>query len=292
MWLRSLALLAVLTSTAAAAAVPPPQDAPAACIDPVGAEGFSAQLAKGPKVVGTYTLPVGKTLVTPRLRLLATSHFMPTRVGASTGEWLPGLEVALLPDVTRDGPSYRNSVDQHGYDPLRIGTYRVTVKSATAKKVVALVEDLGCLEEYVHAPLAPAESKTFWVSTEGVRSYSFSTGHWYDQVARMYFAVSAGLAPDVQQAPGTTTPHGWIAAQAWENQGGLPSWDDRYLDKLTPGSVMETPAHRFEVLRVVLGKNTSVVDGRVVTTGGQPSISALIRVTRRAKELDKLMRNP
>lgn len=289
---RSLALLAVLTSTAVAADESPPQDAPAACIDPVGKNGFPAQLAKGPKVVGTYTLTVGKALVTPRLRLLATSHFMADRVGATSGEWLPGLEVALLPDVTRDGPSYRNSVDQHGYDPLRIGTYRVTVKSAAAKRVVALVEDLGCLEEYVHAPLAPNETKTFWVSTEGVRSYSFSTGHWYDQVPRMYFAVTAGLDPDVQQTPGTKTPHGWIAAQAWENQGGLPSWDDRYLDTFTPGSVMETPAHRFEIVRVELGKNTRVVDGRVVTTGGQPSISALVRVTRRAQDLDTLMRKP
>jgi hypothetical protein len=217
-------------------------------------------------------------------------------MGAKTGEWLPGLEVALLPDVERDGVSYRNSVDQHGYDPLRIGTYRVTVKSVTPSRkgniVETLVEDLGCLDEYVHAPLAPNESKTFWVSTETTRTYSFSTGHWYDQVARFSFVVSSGLAPAVQQTPGTKTPHGWISADAWDSNNGFPSWDDRYVDDFKPGSRLETSGYTIDVIDVVLGPDTSVIDGQVHTKGRDPVMSALVRVTRRAKPLEGVHRKP
>lgn len=292
---RALLVITALT-TSAAAQDEPPIDAPAGCIDPVGADGLPTLLARGPKVIGTYRLIDGKPRDTPKLRLLARAHFMPERGGSTKGEWLPGFEVSILPDVDRDGPNPQNSVEQHGYDPLRIGTYRVRMRvvkpKAKGSVIEAVVEDLGCREEYVHPPLAPGEQKTFWVSTEGTRTYSFSTGHWYDQVARMYFLVSSGLAPDVQQVPGTKTPHGWISAQAWENQGGLPSWDDRYLEKLTAGSVLDLPEHEVRVLKVVLGAGTSVVDGDVVTTGGQPAISTLVRVTRRAKPLEGLIRRP
>lgn len=296
--LRPLLLLAMLSTAAHADEKPdpPPADAPPSCIDPGAKNSFSSALAKGPKLVGTYKLVAGKKLVTPNLRLLATAHFMPERMGSTKGEWLPGLEVELLPDVDRDGPSYRNSVDQHGYDPLRIGTYRVSVKGVTKSKgttiVETIVEDLGCMEEYVHAPLAPNESKTFWVSTEATRTYSFSTGHWYDQVARFSFAVSSGLAPDVQQDPGTKSPHGWIAAQAWDSNEGFPSWDDRYLDKLRPGDVLKTAGYTVEVIDVVLGPDTTVVDGRVHTKGRDPVISALVKVTRRAKPLEGVHRYP
>jgi hypothetical protein len=263
------------------------------CIDPVGATGLPIALSRGPQIVGTYQLVAGKPLVTPRLRLLATAHFVPTRVGSKEGEWLPGLEATLIPDADRDGISYRNSVDQHGYDPLRIGTFRISVKSVGAVKgtttVETLVEDLGCLEDYVHAPLAPGESKTFWVSTEATRKYSFSVGHWYEGIEQMYFLVSSGLGPASQQAPGTKTPHGFIAAQTWETG---PSWDDRNLDEITVGRVFQLNRHTVEVLRVVLGPDTSVVDGRVHTKGRDPVVSVLVRATRRLKPLEGLVRHP
>jgi hypothetical protein len=288
---RSLLLVSLLAATAHAARPEHPPDAPPSCIDPVGKDGLPLAIARGPKVIGTYKLINGKTLDTPKLRLLATAHFMAERVGSKNGEWLPGLEVSLLPDVDRDGPAPENSVDQHGYDPLRIGTYRVTVIGVKGKVIETMVEDLGCEEEYVHAPLAANESKTFWVSTEATRTYSFSTGYWFDSVARMYFLVSSGLAPDVQQTPGTKTPHGWISAQAWDSNEGWPSWDDRYLDKLTPGADLETSGYKIKVIKVVLGKDTSVVDGTVVTKGRQPVISALVTVTRKEKRSETAIRN-
>ncbi len=289
---RSLALVALVAATAQARPARP-YDAPPSCIEPVGKEGLPLAIAKGPKVLGTYKLKSGKALDTPRLRILATSHFMAERVGSKNGEWLPGLEVSLLPDVDRDGPAPENSVDQHGYDPLRIGTYRVTpLRVLKSGEIETLVEDLGCEEEYVHAPLAVGAAKTFWVSTEATRTYSFSTGYWFEQVARMYFLVSSGLDPDVQQTPGTKAPHGWISAQAWDSNEGWPSWDDRYLDELTPGRRLETSGYTIDVVKVVLGKDTSVVDGRVVTKGRQPVISALVTVTRKEKRAEDALRHP
>ncbi len=293
---RSLVLLSLLATTTAHARPEHPVDAPPSCIDPVGKDGLPVAITRGPKVIGTYKLKSGKTLDTPKLRLLATAHFMAERVGSKTGEWLPGLEVSLLPDVDRDGPKPENSVDQHGYDPLRISTYRVTVigvkPTPKGNEIETLVEDLGCEEEYVHVPLAPKEEKTFWVSTEATRTYAFSTGYWFESVPRTYFLVSSGLDPDVQQTLGTKTPHGWISAQLWDSNDGSPSWDDRYLEKLTAGANLETSGYKLKVLQVVLGKDTSVVEGRVVTKGRQPVISVLVKVTRKDKPSEKTLRNP
>lgn len=291
--LKGSLLVTMVLATAANARPARPYDAPPSCIEPVGQDGLPLAIARGPKVLGTYKLKPGKKLETPRLRILATSHFMAERVGSAKGEWLPGLEVSLLPDVDRDGPAPENSVDQHGYDPLRINTYRVTpLRVLKNGDVETLVEDLGCEEEYVHAPLAAGERKTFWVSTEATRTYSFSTGYWFEQVARMYFLVSSGLAPDVQQEPGTKTPHGYITAQAWDSNEGWPSWDDRTIDKFAAGDVLKTNGYTIEVKKVVLGKDTSVVDGRVFTTGRAPVVHALVTVTRREKRLEGTLRNP
>lgn len=288
---RSLVALLLVASTADARPARP-YDAPPSCIEPVGKEGLPLAIARGPRVVGTYKLKPGKALDTPKLRLLATSHFMAERVGSTNGEWLPGLEVSLLPDVDRDGPAPENSVDQHGFDPLRIGTYRVTPLRVSKSEVETLVEDLGCEEEYVHAPLAPGAAKTFWVSTEATRTYSFSTGYWFEQVERMYFLVSSGLAPAVQQTAGTKTPRGWISAQAWDSNGGSPSWNDLTLEKLTAGSVLETTGYTIRVERVVLGKDTKVVEGSVVTKGRDPVVSALVTVTRKQEAAAQTLRTP
>jgi len=263
----------------------PPIDAPPACIDPVGATGLPLAITRGPSAARTHRLVVGKPMVVGNLRLRAAARFIPERVGSSAGEWLPGLEAQLVAEAKRDGVAFRNTVEQSGYDPIRIGTLRVSVIKVSNKRkrttLEVLVEDLGCRDQYVHPPLAAGASKTFWVSTEATPTYYFSTGHWYDQVPAMYFMVSSGLDPDVQQEPGTRTPHGWINSQAWEREGGLPSSESKYLKTLTAGAVFDLPIHRVEVLRVEVGKDTSVVDGRVHTVGRLPVVSALVKVTRK-----------
>jgi hypothetical protein len=277
----------------------PPVDAPASCVAPTGKDGrgLPTALTEGPKVVGTYKLTAGTKLVTPVFSLLATAHFMPERMGSTQGEWLPGLEVRLVKDIEKNGESYRNSVDQHGYDPIRIGTYRVTVTGVAKQKgkavVDVLVEDLGCLEYYTHVPLAHGESVNVWVSTEATATYAFSTGHWYDSVDQMTFAVTSGLDPDVQQDPGTKTPHGWIAINAWERvELGLPSWDDKYLRDIKVGTHYEMPAYTVDILKIVVGADTTPDEYRVTTKGRDPVIHILAKITRKTKTGDKLIRKP
>jgi hypothetical protein len=294
-----LVLAAALLSvtTPALAADVPPVDAPASCIEPIGKDGLSTALADGPKVVGNYKLTVGTPLVTQTFRIVAKAHFMPERVGSSKGEWLPGIEVQLIKEIERDGESYRNSVSQHGYDPLRIGTYRVTVTGVSKVKgktvVDTLVEDLGCLEEYTHAPLAAGASKTVWLSTETTATYAFSTGHWYDNDDRMTFAVTSGLDPDVQQTPGTKTPTGWIAINAWERvELGLPSWDSKYLRDIKVGTRYELPAYTVDIVKIVIGADTTPNEYNVTTRGRAPVLHILAKITRKAKTGQDLIRKP
>jgi hypothetical protein len=265
-----------------------PADAPPACVEPVGAEGPSPLLARGPKTLGTYTLSSGKSLDTPRLRLKVSGRFIPERLGSSRGELLTGISVALLPDVDRDGENPQNSVDETGLGPVRIGPYRVSVQPAPFKRgrpqtYRALVEEVGCPARAVHPPLAVGASKTFWLSTEAVATYAFSHGDWFDSMPEVYARLSAGLDPDVQQTPGEP-PHGWINFQGWERMSGRPTSQDFYLDKMQ-GAVVELPEHRLEILKVVLGAETTRDEewgnGRVVTKGKPPVVSALVRITRK-----------
>lgn len=296
-WLVAGLCVALGTATAYAdepalpAAPVVPADAPPACVDPVGADGPSRLLARGPKKLGTYKLTSGKSLDTPRLRLKVSGKFIPERLGSSKGELLTGISVALLPDVDRDGENPRNSVDETGLGPVRIAHYRVSVQPAPVKKgkpltYQALVEEVGCPERAVHPPLAVGAAKTFWLSTEAVATYAFSEGDWFDSMPEVHARLSAGLDPDVQQTPGEP-PHGWINLQGWERMSGLPTSRDLYLDKM-PGAVLELPEHRLEILKVVLGAETKRDEewghGRIITKGKQPVVSALVRITRKPPE--------
>lgn len=286
--------MSLVSAARAAEPAPPdtpkvPADAPPACVDPVGAEGFSPLLARGPKKLGTYKLISGKTLDTPRMRLKVSGKFIPERMGSTRGEVLTGISVALLPDVVRDGESPDNSVDETGIGPVRIGTYRVSVQPDPVKKgrpitYQALVEEVGCPARAVHPPLAVGASKTFWLSTEAVETYAFSEGDWFESMPEVYARLSAGLDPDVQQTPGKP-PHGWINFQGWERMSGLPTSQDFYLDKMQ-GAVIELPEHKLEILKVVLGADTTRDaewgNGRILTKGRQPVVSALVRITRKA----------
>ena len=265
-----------------------PADAPPGCLEPEGTDGFSPLLKRGPKKLGTYKLVSGKKLDTPGLRLKVSGKFIPKRLGSTEGEVLTGISVSLLPDVDRDGENPQNSVDESGLGPIRIASYRISVKPLPIKKgkpvsYEALVEEVGCPERAVHPPLAYSESKTFWISTEAVGTYAFSNGEWYDSGPEVYARISAGLDPDVQQTAGQP-PHGWVAFQAWDNHGGLPESKELYLDQLE-GAKLAMPGHQVEVLKVVLGPETTKdtsYERRVYTKGRQPVASALVRVTRNA----------
>ncbi len=298
-------LIALAPDTARADRPPPaaepevtgPVDAPAECVDPVpsgeSAElvGLSELLLRGPVKLGTYKLVDGKALDTPKLRLLARGKFIPARVGAKEGEVVASMAAALLPDVDRDGENPENSVDNNGLGSMRVGSYRVTMRVLEAKAGAkptyeAVVDEVGCPEKAVHPPLAGGAQKTFWLSTEGVASYAFSTGEWYESVPRTYVALTADLDPAVQQTAGQR-PHGWINVQALDSRNGVTKSEERLLDQLD-GAVMTLSEHKVEILKVALGAETERAApparaGQVVTNGEAPSVSVLVRLTRTAE---------
>jgi len=273
--MKLAAMVFVLTAPMIAHAVP--ADAPVGCVDPVGADGAPARVSRGAQLVGTYQLVADKPLDTAHVRLTVHDVFIPERVGSTRGEHSIGLTAQLLPDVIRDGESAANSVDLNDLSTALLGTYRIAVK-ADRSGYRATIEDLGCPERAVHPPLALHQSKTFWLSTEGVKTYAFSTGEWYDNDYQVYAALTADLDPTVQQTAGTS-PHGWLNLQGWETG---PTFADIDHTKLRAGAVIELADHRLVVKKVVLGPNTSIVDGRVITTGGPPVVSVLVELTRNA----------
>ncbi len=255
-----------------------PADAPAGCVDPVGADGAPARVSRGAQVVGTYQLVPDKPLDTPHVRLTVHDVFVPERVGSTRGEHSIGLTAQLLPDAVRDGVSAANTVDLNDLSTALLGTYRIAIRADGKTGYRATIEDLGCPERAVHPPLALHEQKTFWVSTEGVKTYAFSTGDWYDDDYQVMAALTADLDPEVQQTAGTP-PHGWMRLQGWETG---PTSADLDQTTLRAGAVIKLADHRLVVKKVVLGPNTSIVDGRVITTGGPPMVSVLVEITRTA----------
>ncbi len=258
-----------------------PVDVPRACVDPVGLDGVTSLVTRGPKLVGVYRLKDRKTLDTPKLRLRAYGEFIPERLGSSRGEVQARFEAALLPDVVRDGPNPENSVFTSAPGVLRIGLYRVSLRTVTTKPLTydATVEEIGCPEEGTTPPLATAhDTRTFWVSTDGVMKYGFSRRPWYMSGDRLQITLLTSLDPDVQQKD-KANPTGGIMLHMWEGLDGHPRWGELTDGKIA-GSVTQLQDHKIEVLRVIWGKDTRLVDDRLVTKGTEPAATILVRVTR------------
>lgn len=286
--MRSLVILLSLLSTTAHAKDYEPSEtpivAPAGCVEPIEG-GITAPIQRGPKLVGVYRLANGKSLDTPRLRLKAYGRFIPDRVGATTGETMASFEAQLLPDVIRDGENPVNSKFDAAPGVLRILNYRVSLRTVSTKPLAydATVEDIGCTEESTVPPLAAGQSKTFWVSTGGVLTFSFSNVPWYMSGDRMQATLMSSLAPDVQQTD-KANPHGYLSLHWFEGRDGQPSSTEMSNEKLT-GAKATLLDYKFEVLRVVWGKDTRLVTDkegytRLLTKGGIPEGSVLVKVTR------------
>jgi hypothetical protein len=277
---RAVVLLAFLAHAAPATADTdedwPLLDAPATCLAPVGGDGLAEAIARGPTLLGTYKLANTKDLDTPVLRLRAYGQFIPTRLGAKTGEVQARFEAGLLPDVKRDGASYKNTSYTSAPGSLRIGPYRVTTRVLDARALTyeATVERIGCFERAMHPPLARGSQLALWLSTEGTRHYEFGTNHLH---ANLFLYINADLAPDVQQDD-PKGPHGYLSFTA--GNGSMSYEDSKMLNQDTlAGAKFVLHQHRFEILKVVYGKDTVVSGGRVYTKGKAPIASVLVRVT-------------
>ncbi len=253
--------------------------APAGCVEPI-ANGITAPIARGPKPVGVYRIANGKSIDTPRLRLKAYGRFIPERMGSTKGEVMASFEAQLLPDVVRDGENPVNSKFDAAPGVLRILNYRVTLRTVSTKPLLydAIVEDIGCTEEGTVPPLAAKQAKTFWVSTDGVMTFSFSNVPWYMSGDRLQATLMTSLGPDVQQTD-KANPFGHIMLHFFEGRDGSPSSTEFVNDKIA-GATATLLDYKVEVLRVVWGKDTRLVDGRLITKGNVPAGSVLVKVTR------------
>jgi hypothetical protein len=261
-----------------------PKVAPAGCIDPI-ANGITAPIASGPKKIGVYRIQNGKSIDTPRLRIKAYGQFIPSRLGSSTGEVQARFEAQLLPDIKRDGENPDNSVFTTAPGVLRLLNYRISLRTVTTKPITyeALVEDIGCPEENTTPPLAAKQSQTFWMSTDGVMKQSFSLVPRYMSGDTLLLTLIPGLAPDSQQTD-RANPFGHVMLHLFESRDGAPASTEWTNERLTgaKGTLLD---YEVEVLRVVWGKDTALVDGKyvkqLVTKGNEPAASVLVRVTRK-----------
>ncbi len=280
-------LLSLISATAHAKEYEPsetPIVAPTGCVEPIEG-GITAPIKRGPKLVGVYRLANGKSLDTPRLRLKAYGRFIPSQVGSTTGETMASFEAQLLPDVIRDGENPENSKFDAAPGVLRILNYRISLRTVSTKPLAydATVEDIGCTEESTVPPLAAGQAHTFWVSTDGVMKFSYSKVPWYMSGDRLQATLMSSLAPDVQQTD-KANPTGYLMLHWFEGRDGAPASTEFTNEKLT-GAKATLLDYKFEVLRVVWGKDTRLVQDkygveRLVTKGGIPQGSVLVKVTR------------
>jgi hypothetical protein len=282
--LTRLLVLSMLLGPSLAAAEdpsPPPRDAPAECVAPTDGNGLAKDLAGGPKILGRYKIANGTSIKTPKLTISANGVFVPERVGSTRGEVSARFSIELA-DKAERLPVLSDNSDT-GFAPgwARVGPYRVTTRVLTNKPLVyeATVERIGCESRATHPPLAKGDVHTFWMSTDGVTEMRFSKGDWYESTPVFFITFGSDLAPAVQQQD-PARPHGYMSLEAGngsiypENQAYL------YYDKLAPGATFTLHGYKVEVLRIVLGKDTTRTDGRIYTKGERPTAHVLVRATR------------
>lgn len=278
-------LTAHLAVAHADAAKARPLDAPATCVAPTENQGLAAAISTAPKLLGKIKLTHGKAKVAFGIRIKVRTGYMPAGHGQPGGEELVGMSVENVAAIKQDGINSRNTLDVHGLDPVRIGTQRVTLRALPSKRkqarYEATVEDLGCLEQYTHPPLARSgDAVMVWLSTAAVASYRLSDGEWFEQVPSAGVDITSGL----QTNPARTEVKGqqaWIALNLFDNLSGTGTSMRITNDVFVAGAKLTTPAYVAEVLDVRLDPDATRIENLVITTSGIPDIAALVRIVRR-----------
>lgn len=259
-------------------------EAPPACIDAVGDQGKPPWLEHGPVMLGTYEFDHGEVLETPRVRIRVFGDFIPTTMGASTGDHVTKFEVTLRPNIDIEKPSPFNTVSTWVGARESIGTYQVQVTELPSKggkrRYRAVVEDVGCHRVYMVPRLKPGQAKTFWLATDGVQILHFrELSQKYLIDYETLIELSAGLDPDVQQGD-TEDPHGWYRIKGIDRHTGAPVVEDRVHRDVKIGEPIVLMDHTLTVLKVEHGEHTRIEDGKVFTKGGLPKVRMLLGIAR------------
>lgn len=286
-------MLAAGIGSVASAGEPPLPLAVPACVEPGPDRSLPPLVARGPVLLASGEIRGNTPWVLPQLRVYVDAQFIPERVGSTRGYTQAIFGAALLPDVDRDGVNPENTVETHLPGSLRIQQYEVTVAAPRtvggAAVYAARVIDVGCAHMQQQAPLRRGESRLVWVSTQAVDTFAFRAGPWYavGNVEETQLTVSSGMEPNAIRDPhhgtdGKPLSFAWLRFSAWERlAGGLPVWQEVMTDGLVVGKKLELKDHVVEIVKVVHGPDTTLIDHEPWTTGDVPQVSVLAKVTRK-----------
>jgi hypothetical protein len=279
--MRSLAIVAALAVPAAAAPDPTtPTSELLLCVRPAKSTQLPPVLDGAPRAAVTRRVKSKQKIELLGVRMVITSRLIPERVGSKHGEVVASLHAEIASEVDRDGETAENSLDERiGIAPARLGGYRITATPAGSEFEIT-VEDLGCREAAQERPLAKGRSQLAWVSTGATHSYALRDGAWHEVAAEesLQLELRSGLIA------GNTDPKdpqlGYVALTVSDRVNAVPESIDLSPRQLRPGFKLARRQYRIEVVRIVYGANTILVDGWPHTTGKAPQASVLVRITR------------
>lgn len=299
----------VVASTAGAdttdpRAVPPP---PSPCIGVMGEDGMPAVLRDGPHVIARHTLKPGQKAsvgLAPTsegrkrtLTLAVSDGFMPAFVGSKTGEHLPQATITLEPDRKTDGENTANTATAFLPATLTLRDKRVefsadsVVEGAVEGAFVAVVTDLGrggdCREDEHSGALKAGETRRFWLSTFGTRTFDFSEGESWSSPDQLQLSLQTYSSPNSNRkvvlgsGGRSLTPGGlklYVTASGSQNVGAKNVGEVDLVGDAH--GTLDVGAYRIEALKVVHGAESRIAFNELYAPG-EPVASVLVRITRK-----------
>jgi hypothetical protein len=277
----------VLTCVAAVATHATGAAAASPCTEPDGKDGMPKALAS-PKELARKTLEPGKSFDAGPLKISLSKAIMPAFVGSTQGEAVVDGNVVHVADLKRDGESSKNSASMHLPGVIRLGGHRVTFTEAGKTALAAFdvkVDELGC-DEIEHGPaMKKGQTRTMWLSMEGVSAVKMYEGdeHFSSDYFELYLTSglnensSGKVMLDDANRPLTRA---WISLRGVDNNStGRGSGELNAIKINTPGSSFATDAYKVDVLRVMHGPKTKL-RFKEPYAPADPVVSVLVRVTR------------
>ncbi|MEO8698976.1 MAG: hypothetical protein ABI867_03000 [Kofleriaceae bacterium] len=229
------------------------------CVAPSANNGLPPVLANGPHHVATHTIPLAKKLVVGDLTVMLSRRFMPDFMGSKSGVWvvdLAGQDALGKKSDTTTAPGM-----------LRVGRYRITARPA-GTDFTLVIEDGVCDPEHVGKPLARGASASFWLSTEGTRLIDLRDAESWN--SSDWFELRLG--------------HGFNRNGYYNAYLGMDLVRARENKTIDFSDTVPKPFvfvdHQIEIVRVVWGPNTTVVEGEILPVETNPVAHILVRVTR------------
>jgi len=251
--MKTLLVIAISLAARAASA--------GACVDPVNTNQLPATLSSGPHLAGKRTIALDSTIVVGGLTLHVSKRFMPDVMGGKSGTWFTDLDAKV------GEKSEMTTVP----GTLRIGGYKIN--ASVAGKVFALeIMDGVCEPEYVAKPLKVGESRSYWLSTEGTRLIDLREAESWNSGDTIEIRLGAGFSRNGHY-------NAYVGMDVLRMRSGWHA--DKTIDfSDDPPKPFALDDHTVEIVRVVWGPNTKLVQGEILPIETEPVAHILVRLTR------------